>query len=83
VFAAKLLFMQAAGALPTYSGDPRDQIKLYTFGAPSVGNTEFAAYLEENMLERYRCAAQAWLLSSFVVQQRTGCSIAKHLSVNT
>jgi predicted lipase len=62
VFAAKLLALQALGALPAFSGDPRNQVKLYTFGAPRVGNTEFAAYLEENMSERYRCTAQTWLL---------------------
>ncbi|WIA14116.1 hypothetical protein OEZ85_002660 [Tetradesmus obliquus] len=54
VFASKLLALQAAGDLPAYSGDANDQIKLYTFGAPRVGDTRFAAYLESNMRERYR-----------------------------
>ena len=54
VFAAKLLALQAAGSLPTYSGAALDQIKLYTFGGPRVGDTYFAAYLENNMRERYR-----------------------------
>ncbi|KAF6265670.1 hypothetical protein COO60DRAFT_1683903 [Scenedesmus sp. NREL 46B-D3] len=54
VFAAKLLALQAAGGLPAYSGDSVDQIKLYTFGSPRVGDTQFAAYLENNMMERYR-----------------------------
>jgi predicted lipase len=54
VFAAKLIALQSAGGLPAYSGNRLDQIRLYTFGAPRVGNTEFAAYLEENMKERYR-----------------------------
>ncbi|WIA34285.1 hypothetical protein OEZ86_012625 [Tetradesmus obliquus] len=54
VFAAKLLGAQATGELPPYSGDPKDQVKLYTFGSPRVGDTVFAAYLENNMNERYR-----------------------------
>jgi len=54
VFAAKLLALQASGGLPAYSGDKADQIKLYTFGSPRVGDTYFAAYLENNMRERYR-----------------------------
>lgn len=54
VFAAKLLALQTAGGLPAYSGAKTDQIKLYTFGGPRVGDTYFAAYLENNMRERYR-----------------------------
>uniref|UniRef100_A0A383VHB2 Fungal lipase-type domain-containing protein n=1 Tax=Tetradesmus obliquus TaxID=3088 RepID=A0A383VHB2_TETOB len=54
VFAAKLLALQAAGTLPKNSGAAVDQIKLYTFGSPRVGDTFFAAYLENNMRERYR-----------------------------
>jgi hypothetical protein len=62
-FAAKLLARQANAiggpqprdeALPAFTGDRRDQIKLYTFGAPRVGTSTFAAYLENNMWERYR-----------------------------
>jgi predicted lipase len=54
VFAAKLLALQASGDLPAYSGDTAEQIKLYTFGAPRVGSTVFAGYLEDFMIERYR-----------------------------
>jgi hypothetical protein len=57
VFAAKLLAMQANGELPAYSGAAVDQIKLYTFGAPRVGDSFFAAYLEKNMRKRYRCGS--------------------------
>jgi hypothetical protein len=62
VFAAKLIALQAAGGLPAAAGDIRDQIKLYTYGAPRVGNSQFAAYLEDNMLERYRCGMYRGLL---------------------
>ncbi|WIA34284.1 hypothetical protein OEZ86_012624 [Tetradesmus obliquus] len=54
VFAAKLIALQAAGTLPKNSGAAVDQIRLYTFGSPRVGDTFFATYLEKNMRERYR-----------------------------
>jgi hypothetical protein len=62
-FAAKLLARQANATggpqptdetLPVFNGDRLDQIKLYTFGAPRIGTSAFAAYLENNMRERYR-----------------------------
>jgi hypothetical protein len=72
VFAAKLLALQASGDLPAYSGDRADQIKLYTFGAPRVGSTEFAAFLEDNMRERYRWAVCRCMLLKLLRYQ--GCN---------
>jgi predicted lipase len=54
VFAAKLLTLQANGKLPLSNGPRPDQVKLFTYGSPRVGDTFFAAYLENNMRERYR-----------------------------
>jgi hypothetical protein len=49
-----MITLQANGDLPSSGGALNDQIKLYTFGSPRTGDTFFAAYLENNMMERYR-----------------------------
>jgi predicted lipase len=64
VFAAKLLTLQASGGLPSSGGAKTDQIKLYTYGSPRTGDTYFAAYLENNMMERYRYEKRTDLCST-------------------
>ncbi|WIA34287.1 hypothetical protein OEZ86_012627 [Tetradesmus obliquus] len=71
VFAAKLLALQASGALPAYSGAAEDQVKLYTYGSPRVGDTFFAAYLENNMRERYRIMTRYDAVPTFPSESST------------